>query len=157
MLKNVQKGFTLIELMIVVAIIGILAAIAIPAYQNYTIRAQVTEGLNLMSDLKADIGMFYANEGTWPDAADLDIVATEKTGKYVDQIDLVQGTMISRFGNQANGTINGMTLSLKPYTSDNGDLVWVCGNHAAPAGATDTGSGPVATTLDAQYLSTTCR
>ena len=65
-MKAVQKGFTLIELMIVVAIIGILAAIAIPAYQNYTIRAQVTEGLNLADGWKTSVGEFYAQNGTFP-------------------------------------------------------------------------------------------
>ena len=66
MLKQVQKGFTLIELMIVIAIIGILAAIAIPAYQNYTIRAQVTEGLTLADGWKTAISEYYANTGNWP-------------------------------------------------------------------------------------------
>ncbi len=65
-MKAMQKGFTLIELMIVVAIIGILAAIAIPAYQDYTIRAQVTEGLNLAADLKAAVAENYAGSGQWP-------------------------------------------------------------------------------------------
>ncbi len=65
-MKTLQKGFTLIELMIVIAIIGILAAIAIPAYQDYTIRAQVTEGLNLAGALKAGIAEFYAQNGSWP-------------------------------------------------------------------------------------------
>ena len=65
MIKSIQKGFTLIELMIVVAIIGILAAIAIPAYQDYTIRSQVTEGLNLAAPAKASVADVYANTGGW--------------------------------------------------------------------------------------------
>ncbi len=67
-MKTIQKGFTLIELMIVVAIIGILAAIAIPAYQDFTIRAQVTEGLNLASSIKASVAEYYSDHGTWPTA-----------------------------------------------------------------------------------------
>ncbi len=65
-MKTAQKGFTLIELMIVVAIIGILAAIAIPAYQDYTIRSQVTEGMNLASAVETGVAEYYANTGSWP-------------------------------------------------------------------------------------------
>ena len=94
MLKQIQKGFTLIELMIVVAIIGILAAIAIPAYQDYTIRSQVTEGLNLASSVKAAVAETLAQTGIWPtnlttlgivDAAN---VETPPSGKYVGAVDL---------------------------------------------------------------------
>ena len=83
MLKQVQKGFTLIELMIVVAIIGILAAIAIPAYQDYTIRAQVTEGLTLAGDLKAGVAEWYANTGDWADLTDLGLSVARRQGGQV--------------------------------------------------------------------------
>ena len=88
MLKQVQKGFTLIELMIVIAIIGILAAIAIPAYQNYTIRSQVTEGLTLGDGWKTAISEYYANTGNWPvltnlSASSRSLTATRPTRKSV--------------------------------------------------------------------------
>src|ERR1039457_3721873 len=81
MLKQVQKGFTLIELMIVIAIIGILAAIAIPAYQNYVIRAQVTEGLTLADGWKTAIAEYYAYTGNWPVQANL-TGTNVSVGKY---------------------------------------------------------------------------
>jgi type IV pilus assembly protein PilA len=163
MKKHIQKGFTLIELMIVVAIIGILAAIAIPAYQDYTIRAQVTEGLNLMSDMKAGVAEWYAQEGAWPTSlGDIGIsgAATDKSGKYVTQIALSTGTLVASFGGQANENIDGDTLSLKPFVSPNGDVIWVCGTRDTPSNATNPssgGSGAVATTLEGKYLPATCR
>lgn len=82
-----QKGFTLIELMIVVAIIGILAAIAIPAYQNYTARSQVSEALNMASSFKGEIVSFYGESGTCPIVTSLGLSATgQLNGRYVDSI-----------------------------------------------------------------------
>src|ERR1700681_2004660 len=94
-MKSLQKGFTLIELMIVIAIIGILAAIAIPAYQNYTIRAQVTEGLSLADPFKTAVSEFYQNQGTFPLGVSANGSATtipmpgNSVGKYVSAVTVV--------------------------------------------------------------------
>jgi type IV pilus assembly protein PilA len=176
MLKTVQKGFTLIELMIVVAIIGILAAIAIPAYQDYTIRAQVTEGMNLAAAVKAEVAEFYAQNGAWPTsmgpgAGTLDHAATEiPRGKYVDQVTLTNGTIFVRFesqgGYQANAKIDGLVLALRPRLSGadatgNEDVVWVCGKNAGPTvvhdPATASADNVAGTTLLSKYLPANCR
>lgn len=131
-MKTIQKGFTLIELMIVVAIIGILAAIAIPAYQDYTIRAQVTEGLNLASSAKAAVSETFGSNGTWPatNAAAGLSAATDIRGKYVTGIAIGAGGMITiTYGGQANSVIAADTLTMTPYTSVSGDISWVCGDR----------------------------
>jgi type IV pilus assembly protein PilA len=166
MKKAIQKGFTLIELMIVVAIIGILAAIAIPAYQDYTIRAQVTEGLNLMSDMKAGVAEWYAQEGSWPSALDqlgISNGSASKSGKYVQSINMQTGTLIAKFGVQANSNITNKTLALQPRVSANGDVIWICGTRESPSTALDPSTAtpsPSAkglTDLKAKYLPANCR
>src|SRR5690349_666657 len=89
-MNTVQKGFTLIELMIVVAIVGILAAIALPAYQDYTVRSKVSEGLSLVSGAKTAVSETYASTGNWPgtNAAAGLAASTSITGKYVASVDV---------------------------------------------------------------------
>ena len=123
-----QQGFTLIELMIVVAIIGILAAIAIPAYQDYTIRAQVSEGLNLAGGAKAAVSEYTMDRGSWPisnaqaglsDQGDIQ-------GKYVTQV-LVSAAGIVQvtYGNDAHTTLATSVLELSPFTNA-GSIEWDC-------------------------------
>jgi type IV pilus assembly protein PilA len=173
MLKTVQKGFTLIELMIVVAIIGILATIAIPAYQDYTIRSQVTEGLNLAASVKASVAEFYAQNGTWPvDLTNIGMdVANPPSGKYVSQILLDTGTINITYSGtapfQANANIEGDILSLRPTISgddaatSNGDVVWTCGTREVVGVDPATGgAGADATTFvgtKAKYVPANCR
>ncbi len=146
-----QQGFTLIELMIVVAIIGILAAIAIPAYQDYTIRSQVSEGAVLADGVKTAITEYYNNKGVWPTAngsAGLES-ATSITGKYVKSVDASAGKITVTFSKatpqEANAKIDTKILVFSGYaTSTAGSILWNC----KPAAGT---------TLDNKYLPQACR
>jgi type IV pilus assembly protein PilA len=127
--------------MIVVAIIGILAAIAIPAYQDYTIRAQVSEGLSLADGAKTAVAEFYANTGNFPtsnSSAGLS-TNTDIKGSYVTQVDVSGGPIVATFGNKANSAIATKTLTLSPITGT-GSVSWKCKSNA-----------------DNKYLPTTCR
>ena len=171
MLKTVQKGFTLIELMIVIAIIGILAAIAIPAYQNYTIRSQVTEGLSLADGYKTSISEYYAQHGSFPlgaaqtPAVGQIAITGASQGKYVGAITVTTGGQITvtYTGSQANAKLSAggkNVLTFVPGLDLNQDVIWVCGTASLPVGVTlgdGTNAGnPALTTVTSAYLPTTC-
>ena len=131
-----QQGFTLIELMIVVAIIGILAAIAIPAYQDYTIRAQVSEGINLASGAKAAIAEYFMDSGVLPITnaeAGLE-AAANITGNYASSVTVGAAGMVTvqYSGPEVNQQINGQELTLTP-TTNAGSVQWTYLNTSLAA------------------------
>ena len=163
-MTKLQKGFTLIELMIVVAIIGILAAIAIPAYQDYTVRAQVTEGMNLAAAAKAAVAEAYLNRGIAPanrTAAGMSAAPADTNGKYVTQVNVVAGVIQITYGYEANSKINGATLFIAPWVTADGSVAWQCGGALQPTGASALMGGPAGGTLAGpnfvRYLPAACR
>ncbi|WP_077188913.1 pilin [Burkholderia cenocepacia] len=130
-IKGAKNGFTLIELMITVAIIGILAAIALPAYQNYTIRAQVSEGILLSEQFKTAISEYYANNGKLP-ATQADVNVGSPAGKY-STMTMIGGSnsstvyILTTFGNEANQQIQNKQLTLMAQVVPGVDnLQWTC-------------------------------
>ena len=155
-----QRGFTLIELMIVVAIIGILASIAIPAYQDYTIRAQVTEAFSLASELKGSIQEFRKDRGRLPrNNHEAGVPEPDKLiGNYVTQIEVEGGALHVRFGNNANKNIEGKIVTLQPLQvigSPASPMSWRCGLRAIPKGMEAVGANH--TDLENKHLPAACR
>ena len=157
-----SRGFTLIELMIVITIIGILASLAVSAYQTFTVRAQVSEGLNFAAGSKVPVVDAYTNGGIAPAnraAAGMTPMATDSRGSYVTSVEIVNGRVDITFGGPlAHQDIIGTALSLTPYETAGNTVVWRCGNAVPPAGVLlNGGSGHVAPTVDPRYLPSTCR
>ncbi|HFC4296276.1 TPA: pilin, partial [Neisseria gonorrhoeae] len=134
-MNTLQKGFTLIELMIVIAIVGILAAVALPAYQDYTARAQVSEAILLAEGQKSAVTEYYLNNGEWPKDNDSAGVASASKiiGKYVKQVEVKNGVVTAQMASSnVNKEIKDKRLSLWARR-ENGSVKWFCGQPVTRA------------------------
>ncbi|HFC1826681.1 TPA: pilin, partial [Neisseria gonorrhoeae] len=157
-MNTLQKGFTLIELMIVIAIVGILAAVALPAYQDYTARAQVSEAILLAEGQKSAVTEYYLNHGEWPKDNTSAGVASASTikGKYVQKVEVNNGVVTATMASSnVNKEIQGKRLSLWAKRQD-GSVKWFCGqpvkresNNADADDVTDDTNG---TKIDTKHL-----
>jgi type IV pilus assembly protein PilA len=146
--------------MIVVAIIGILAATAIPSYQDYTVRAQVAEALLLAGELKPSIRDFYKERGRFPaDNEAAGVPAPEHLiGQYVTNIEVLDGAMHIRFGNKANALLAGKILTVRPIfvtANPSSPIAWNCGTSSAPNGMSPAGADR--TDVRGVHLPAACR
>ncbi|ENX2694159.1 pilin, partial [Neisseria gonorrhoeae] len=164
-MNTLQKGFTLIELMIVIAIVGILAAVALPAYQDYTARAQVSEAILLAEGQKSAVTEYYLNNGEWPEDNDKAGVASsaEIKGKYVESVTVEKGVVTAKMlSSGVNNEIKGKKLSLWARRQD-GSVKWFCGQPVKRTAADDANDTVAADTADTagkietKHLPSTCR
>ncbi len=139
--RKVQQGFTLIELMIVIAIVAILVALAVPAYQDYTIRAKVSECINGAAPLKLAVSEYRMTDGSsWPTATQVGVTSTTGQSTQCDALTYSSGVITVNAGSVG---VSNIKAKLTPTVTSNGIITWACTNGATAALA--------------KYLPSTCR
>ncbi|EMT2180686.1 pilin, partial [Neisseria gonorrhoeae] len=159
-MNTLQKGFTLIELMIVIAIVGILAAVALPAYQDYTARAQVSEAILLAEGQKSAVTEYYLNHGIWPkDNASAGVASTptDIKGKYVESVTVANGVVTAQMKpSGVNNEIKDKRLSLWGRR-ENGSVKWFCGQPVKRDAGADDVKADGTKKIETKHLPSTCR
>lgn len=161
--RSANSGFTIVELMIVIAIVGILAALATAAYQTYTVRKQVSEGLNMAGSAKVPITDAYTRDGVAPidrAAAGMPPDPAGTPGGYVRNVSISNGRIDVTFGGAlAHTEIVDETVSITPYETGGNTVVWRCGNAVVPADGVPLANGDahLPPTVEIRYLPSSCR
>jgi type IV pilus assembly protein PilA len=135
--------------------VGMLAAISLPAYHDYSIRSQVSEGLNLARGAKATVAEYHAQHNAWP-ASNVEAHYSSADGEYTEPIQIDQGSIIITYGRAANQKLKGGRIALVPGIDASGDVVWVCGDGPTPDGVT-LSEGPRGIEVEEKYLPRNCR
>lgn len=159
-MSTAPRGFTLIELMIVIAIIGVLAVIAVPTYQTYTTRATVGASLAWAASYEAPVSEYYTANGVWPNLGSLTSAAGNDTLTTPDGVLSITGGTISVtlpttawLASSARNT----TLTLTPYADATGAVLWACATSTPPSGfAAVTSGAPATNTVPSKYLPSIC-
>ena len=162
-MRSPQWGFTLIELMIVIAIIGVLASIAIPQYQDYVTRSKIMEGLSLATAPKTAVAVAFQSLGHMPTGSNSSFdlpTAASLSSKYVTSVTVTGNSGVITIvynGNVGSGVISGQKLTLTPLTSPQAAIVWACGYASVVVDGRTVGGPGAGTTVDPKFLPGNCR
>lgn len=153
-----KNGFTLIEVLVVVTILGLLVALALPAYQSYTVRTAAADAITVVAGLQDDVAAYWTDNVAMPTDAELGRTPTDTQSKNISQVAVVTGgEIVVTFGNEAPGPLLATVQTFTPYTSADGTMSWQCGTDAMPAALTAHGDLATVPTIPTEYAPSSCK